>query len=191
MTNAPQSLILLRHGESTWNELRLVQGQNDDARLTQRGREQAGAVAQELRSRDFSLIVVSDLRRATETAAVIAEVLGIAVEVDPLLRERSFGVAEGGPLDALTDIGISDGVVTDDDVTPEGGETLRELRARAGEFVARCSGRWPNERLLVVTHGGTIRALQSYCAGTPFQGSRWDRVGNCTIWSVTPPNAPA
>src|ERR1700722_14221815 len=100
---SPESpLVLVRHGESTWNELRLVQGQDDRATLTDLGRQQARDVAHELSSRDFDLIVSSDLRRAMETAAIIAGLLDLEVESEPTLRERGFGVAEGGPLDQLT-----------------------------------------------------------------------------------------
>jgi probable phosphoglycerate mutase len=182
-------MVLVRHGESTWNERRLVQGQDDRATLTSLGRQQAAEVAHELSSLEFDLIVASDLRRAMETAAIIAGMLGLDVESEPTLRERSFGVAEGGPLDQLTErmVGIKDGVVTDDDVRPDGGETLSDLRHRVGEFIAMRQRRWPTQRLLVVTHGGTIRAIQSYCAGTPFQGSQWNRIGNCSVWTVSAP----
>jgi broad specificity phosphatase PhoE len=182
-------LVLVRHGESTWNERRLVQGQNDEARLTDRGRRRAAEVAEELRIHDFDLIVTSDLRRASETAAVIASVLDLHVETDQALRERNFGVAEGSSLDELTaDVaGITQGVVTDDDVSPEGGETLRAFRERAGAFLEHRERRWPSQRLLVVTHGGTMRALQSWSAGTPFLGSTWDRVDNCAVLTLAPP----
>jgi 2,3-bisphosphoglycerate-dependent phosphoglycerate mutase len=189
MPASERPLVLVRHGESTWNVQRWVQGQNDEARLTERGRDQAAAVAEELRVGHFDLIVASDLRRATETAAVIAEVLGLAVTTDPLLRERGFGLAEGGSLVAQSaaSVGISDGVVTDDDVSPEGGETLREFRERAGRFLDRRERDWPDQRLLVVTHGGTMRALQRCWEGTPFQGSRWEPVDNCAVMALTPP----
>jgi len=185
---AERPLVLVRHAESSWNELRLVQGQNDEARLTDRGRQQAAAVAQELQSLEFDLIVSSDLQRAVETAAIIGEVLGLVVETEPLLRERGFGVAEGGPVAQLTEqtVGVILGVVTDDGVRPEGGETLRDLRERAGRFIELRELRWPDKRLLVITHGGTIRALQSYSEGTPFLGSKWDRVANCSVWTLTP-----
>lgn len=122
---------------------------------------------------------------------IIGEVLDLDVESEPALRERSFGVAEGGPLANLNErlVGIRDGVVTNDGVGPDGGETLSEFRARVSTFFDIRQRRWPTKKLLVVTHGGTIRALQSYCAGTPFQGSKWDRVGNCTVWTVEAPRA--
>jgi broad specificity phosphatase PhoE len=182
-------LVLVRHGESTWNQLRLIQGQNDQGRLTDAGREQAFAVARELSAHDFDLIVSSDLHRASETAEIIARVLGIEVVTDQALRERSFGEAEGGYLDDLDVdlIGIRGGVVVDDNVSTKGGETLRALRERAGRFVLDCTERRAHQRLLVITHGGTIRALRNYCEASSFQGAAWDRVDNCSVWTISPP----
>lgn len=182
-------LVLVRHGQSTWNELRLVQGQNDEARLTAKGRDQALRAANELRGERLDRIVSSDLTRTRETAQIIADVLGLEIDLDADVRERSYGVAEGGSLDAITPemVGVKDGVIVDEEASVEGGESLRELRERAGRFVRTSGERWPGERLLVVTHGGTIRALRSYCAGTPMQDSEWYAVGNCTIWTVSRP----
>ncbi len=182
-------LVLVRHGQSSWNERRLVQGQNDEARLTEKGREQALRAARELRDERFERIVASDLTRAVETARILADELGLEVELDADLRERCYGVAEGGSLDAITPamVGVENGVITNEDASPEGCETLAELRERAGRFVRRSLERWPDQRLLVVTHGGTIRALRSYCAGTPMQGAVWDAVANCTLWAVARP----
>lgn len=179
----------MRHGQSSWNELRLVQGQNDEARLTAKGREQALRAAHELRSEHFDRIVTSDLTRTVETAQIIADVLELEVEFDANLRERGYGVAEGGSIDAITPamVGVEDGVITNEEASPEGGESLRALRERAGRFIRESLERWPDERLLVVTHGGTIRALRSYCAGTPMQGATWDAVANCTVWTVSRP----
>lgn len=182
-------LVLVRHGQSSWNELRLVQGQNDEARLTQKGRDQALRAAKDLRAEHFDRIISSDLTRTVQTAEIIAEVLGLEIELDVNLRERSYGTAEGGSLDAITAamVGVSDGVIVDEEAKAPGGESLRALRERAGHFVRESSERWPEERLLVVTHGGTIRAIRSYCAGTPMQGSEWDAVANCTLWAVSRP----
>ncbi|MHB1089283.1 MAG: histidine phosphatase family protein [Acidimicrobiales bacterium] len=182
-------LVLVRHGQSTWNELRLVQGQNDEARLTAKGRDQALRAANELRTERLDRIISSDLTRTRETAQIIADVLGLEIDLDADVRERSYGVAEGGSLDAITPemVGVKDGVIVDEEASVEGGESLRALRERAGRFVGTSGERWPGERLLVVTHGGTIRALRSYCAGTPMQDSEWYAVANCTIWMVSRP----
>src|ERR1700761_8796218 len=72
-------LWLVRHGESTWNTLGLAQGHCDQARLTRLGQRQAWAVAAQLRDRPVAALYASDLRRALETAAPLAEVTGLSV----------------------------------------------------------------------------------------------------------------
>ena len=180
------SLVLVRHGESTWNDLRLVQGQNDEALLTERGRAQARAVGNALRRQEFDAILSSDLSRALETAEILAELLELPVETSPALRERSFGLFEGRPLKELTPSrsGIEGGRVVDDLAHPEEGESLRELLERSGQLIEALRISRPNERLLLVTHGGTIRAIRAFCAGVTMVDLPWDRVANCSVWNV-------
>lgn len=178
-------VVLLRHGESTWNELEIVQGQLDDARLSANGRSQASAVAETLRHYSFKWIVTSDLTRARETAAIVDDALGLEVAIAPGLRERSYGVFEGRPLSELPSSasGVHNGRVVDSSARPEGGESLDDLYERCANFIhsLRAAG---NERLLLVTHGGTIRALRAYCEGLVMQGLQWNKVSNCSIWPI-------
>jgi probable phosphoglycerate mutase len=182
-TNA--RVVLLRHGESTWNEQNIVQGQLDDARLSTEGRTQASAVAETLRDYSFRWIVTSDLTRARETAAIVDDALGLEVAVAPALRERSYGVYEGRPLSELPSSasGVHDGRVVDSSARPEGGESLDDLYERCAKFIdaLRAAG---NDRLLLVTHGGTIRALRAYCEGLSMQDLVWDKVANCSVWPI-------
>src|ERR1700722_4695648 len=73
------ALWIVRHGESTWNIAGLCQGHNDEAELTERGLRQAAAAAESFRGREIRAIYSSDLRRARQTAAKFAEVLGLPV----------------------------------------------------------------------------------------------------------------
>ena len=179
-------LTLVRHGESSWNESRIIQGQLDGAVLTSTGREQITLAAQALRDEHFDAIIASDLARAVESAAILAEALGLEVTQDSALRERSFGVLEGGPISATTPhlTGIDEGRVIDDLARPERGESLRELLERAGQFVQRSLAEHSGQRLLIVTHGGTIRAIRAYVAGASFAGSEWYAVDNASRWRV-------
>src|SRR6266581_8321756 len=70
----PGTLWLIRHGESTWNVRGLAQGHCDEARLTDRGERQAWELATELSTQPIRTLYASDLRRALETAAPLAEV---------------------------------------------------------------------------------------------------------------------
>ncbi len=96
--SARRLITLVRHGQSTWNHLGLIQGQNDHAVLTPRGRDEARAAGRALESRNCEDLVTSDLRRTLETAAIIADGLALSPGIDARLRERCFGVLEGQPI---------------------------------------------------------------------------------------------
>src|SRR5918912_2670523 len=97
---APSRLVLVRHAQSTWNGLGRIQGQLDPP-LSERGREQAKRLAERLAHHTWAAIYCSDLARATETAAVIAE----RVKMTPVpltdLREVYLGEWEGLTRDEL------------------------------------------------------------------------------------------
>ena len=179
-------LTLVRHGQSTWNDSAIVQGQRDDARLTELGRQQAREAGLELCPLDFDAIIASDLARTQETASIIAGELSMEVESTAALRERCFGVAEGRPIAELrtSDSGIVDGVVVDASAYPEGGESLNDVYERTASFVQRLAAERSHHRLLLVTHGGAIRTIRALGAGATMNGLAWDPVGNCSIWTV-------
>jgi broad specificity phosphatase PhoE len=179
-------LVLVRHGESTWNELKLVQGQNNESNLNDQGREQAREAGRSLRGQDFDVILSSDLARTLETAEIIAQELELNITTTRALRERSFGDFEGRALREMTPSlsGIENHVVVDDHAHPENGESLLELWRRVGDFVESLRERRRDERLLIVTHGGTIHALRAYCAGEAPLDHYWYRVENCSVWTV-------
>ncbi|TCS38756.1 histidine phosphatase family protein [Reinekea marinisedimentorum] len=92
-------IVITRHGETEWNQLGQFQGWKDSA-LTEKGRFQAKSVAlgvKELVQKTEFRMVSSPLGRAVETSSIIAKVLGYrgAVELNPLLKEHSFGAWEG------------------------------------------------------------------------------------------------
>jgi broad specificity phosphatase PhoE len=184
--------VLVRHGESAWNESKHVQGQSGDIPLTARGIEQARAAAESLRECSFDSILSSDLERALQTANILGEALGLKVSVAPSLRERSFGIYEGGPIADLPArfSGIEKGLVVSDQARPKDGESLRDLHVRVGVLVEQLRSEHQWKRLLLVTHGGTIRAIRAYCAGVSMQHLTWDTVGNCSTWTVQLPAAP-
>src|SRR5213080_4771065 len=89
------ALHLVRHGQSTWNVRHLVQGQADEAELTELGRSQARSSADLLAGLPVQRVITSDLRRARQTAQVIGEALALTPVVSTLLREQSLGEVEG------------------------------------------------------------------------------------------------
>src|SRR5207253_9629535 len=88
------SLILVRHGCSTWNTEQRIQGQLDPP-LSELGEEQARLLGERLADMQFDGFYTSDLRRAADTAGAVAERLGRAPQSVPELREIALGEREG------------------------------------------------------------------------------------------------
>ena len=188
-----KALWLVRHGESTWNVLGLVQGHADEAVLTRQGHRQAQLLAHRLGGRTFDAVYTSDLGRARETAAIVAKTLGLPTETHADLRERSLGDLEGAPVSALFPeaTGIAGDQVVDIHARPTGGESLEELYRRTGGFVEWLRHQPLGSDAIVIAHGGTVRMLRAYCAGRPVQDMTWDTVPNGSLWRVQVPSGHA
>src|SRR6266571_6575575 len=91
---SPARLLLVRHGESTWNREHRIQGQLDPP-LSAEGRRQAARLAHRLTGRKPHGLYTSDLRRAVETAAPIEQITGLQATKLPELREIFLGEWEG------------------------------------------------------------------------------------------------
>ncbi len=151
-------VLLVRHGESEWNATGRWQGQApEDPGLTPRGRAQARAAVEALG--DVDAVVASDLRRAAETAEILAVGLGVGpVVLDAGLRERDAGEWTG-----LTRAEIEQrwpGALGRRE-QPAGFETDDELAARGIPAVLRAAAHGP--AVVVVTHGGLIGAVERAC----------------------------
>jgi probable phosphoglycerate mutase len=192
------ALWLVRHGESTWNTVGLAQGHNDQAELTSRGLRQAAEAAEQFRGRAVRAIYASDLRRARQTAAAFGKVLNLPVFADARLRERSLGVLEGTASAAISPsvTGLDAGRVADPDARPAGGESVRDLYARAAAFcdalgaldaIGREGHGAPLEPaeaigdVVIVAHGGTVRVIEAYLRGVPVDEMGWGPVENARV----------
>jgi len=156
-------LFLARHGETSWNREQRWQGQVDIG-LNSSGLAQAQALAERLVGRGITHIVASDLSRARETAEIVARHLGIAdLSIDPDLRERGYGVFEGLTREECESQQPSDWAryLADRTYTPARGERQELVVARMRIAVVRAAtlAPTPEAPVLVVGHGGAIRAL--------------------------------
>jgi probable phosphoglycerate mutase len=191
MTSTPDhrhNVWLIRHGESTWNVNGLIQGHDDAATLTARGRRQAELAAEELRGMPIQALYASDLRRARQSAEIVGRALGLPVHHDAALRERCFGALEGLPQHSLDPavIGLWGNRIVDVNARPEGGESLHDVYQRVGAFVDRIARQRHPGDVVIVAHGGSIRALHAYFAGIPFQDAPWDAIPNGSVSCVPP-----
>jgi broad specificity phosphatase PhoE len=157
-------LVLIRHGESEGNRVRLFT-YTPEVPLTDAGRAQVRAAAEWVAARSRPVAIVSSpFLRARQTAAILAERLALAVRVEEDLREQSFGELAGQPYAALRD-------ASDYDSArywlwrPPGGETLVEVAARAGAALDRVAAGAPGNDVVVVSHGGVMMALWRHVTG--------------------------
>ncbi|KAL3646251.1 hypothetical protein CASFOL_011431 [Castilleja foliolosa] len=157
-------IIIIRHGETEWNADRRIQG-HLDVDLNDVGRQQAVAVAERLsKEPKISAVYSSDLKRAFYTAETIAKACGVLeVTKDPDLRERHLGDLQGFVFQELAKLNpkahkafLSN---QDDQEIPGGGESFNQLYDRCTSALQRIAQKHRGERVVVVSHGGTIRAL--------------------------------
>ena len=92
-------ILVIRHGESESNKQKIIAGQTVDKSLTTKGQAQARATAQNLKGRNIKKIISSHLKRAKETAEIIAEHFDLEVEIIPELAEVDYGKISGQPED--------------------------------------------------------------------------------------------
>jgi broad specificity phosphatase PhoE len=175
------TLLLTRHGETAWNSEHRWQGHADEP-LNEVGRSQARALAPTLAGLGITAVYASDLARARETAELLAEPLGLPVITHTGLREVDVGSWSGlrhGEIQAID---------------PEGyrrweqggkgwqeGESYEEMGVRVVGAVLEIAAAHPDETVLVVSHGGSIRACRASAAGRGVDARALGTTANCEI----------
>jgi len=160
------TLLLVRHGETDWNAEGRLQGHTDRP-LNDFGRRQAAALAERLAAEPaIDAVYASDLSRARETAEILAHRLGLPVVTVPDLRERNWGNWEGltgSERDRVEYVG--------EERDAHGERVIRAVRRIAEEH--------PGQRIVVVTHGGSLRRIQVAAYGMALPV-----IENCSVWAV-------
>ena len=174
---------MARHGETDWNRESRFQG-HADTTLNEAGRGQARALAERLADERIAAVYASPLLRACETAEIVAARLGLAVETVEGLREVDVG-SWSGLTRAEVEERFPEGSAGGSRSTTAG-RTARATRSSGGACSAslRSSPRsHPGERVLVVSHGGPMRAAMAAAAEVAYADARRGAkpVGNCDV----------
>jgi probable phosphoglycerate mutase len=180
---SPARLLLVRHGQSTWNREHRIQGQLDPP-LSDEGRRQAERVGQRLAGRRIAGFYSSDLKRAIETSQAIEAVIGNQAEPMPGLREIYLGEWEGLRTDDLAqrypEAWASWTDEPDWDLVP-GGEGAALFETRVAAALDEILERHDNGDVVVVTHGGVIQIALHRVIGRPSRGLFPFKIQNASI----------
>lgn len=183
-------LLLARHGQSVWNEVRKFQGATD-VELSALGRAQAEALGRAVRGYRVTAAYVSPMRRARETAEIALRGTGIPIVPLAELRELSLGEWEGRTVDEIQRRAGDPYLAwrrAPDDCPPPGAEPLEEVSRRVVAAVDRITGAHPNGGdVLVVAHGGVISVYACHLLGLSLNRLWRLRVDNASLTTVAPP----
>jgi broad specificity phosphatase PhoE len=176
------TLVLVRHGETDWNRERRFQGRADQP-LNEAGRDQARALAKLLHDEPVSALYTSPLRRASETAEILAETFGLQAKPLDALLEIDVGAWEGLTIDEVRAMHPEQ---ADEDWRSgwDDGETYEELSKRVVPALMELGLKHEGNQVLAVTHAGPLRAAiaasmrLSYDDARPLIG----RLENCAVF---------
>jgi len=180
---APSRLLLVRHGESTWNAAHRIQGQLDPP-LSDRGTAQANEVGERLAGHRLAAFYCSDLVRTRQTAELIASAVGMDPVPEPGLREIALGEWEGKTREELME-GYPElwerwAREPDWDIVP-GGEGASPFAARVHGTLDRIREEHSQGDVLCVTHGGVIQVALLGVVGRVSRGIFPFLIENCSL----------
>lgn len=176
------TIVLVRHGETDWNRQRRFQGHADQP-LNEAGRRQAADLAELLRSERLSAVYTSPLRRASETAAIVAQRFALETHELAALREIDVGDWEGLTIEDIK-TRFPERVDVDWRSGWTNGETPGALDARVIPALLDLAARHVDETVLGVTHAGPIRSALAAATGLSHVELR-ARIGpleNCALF---------
>jgi len=187
MIKQMKHIYFVRHGECELNLLKVFAGHSDSP-LTELGREQAKLAATDIIAKGLRIdkIVSSTLRRADETAKIIANEIGYPTDSilpSDLFMERGFGVLEGTPRSDFFDAYSYEDI--DDAPRAETIEQLHDRAAKAYNLVQAL----PEENILVVSHSAFYRAFKRAVDGNPFSHeytSPFVNIKNGVVYTINP-----
>jgi broad specificity phosphatase PhoE len=157
-------LIMVRHGESEGNAIRRFTT-SGEAKITDLGRRQAleAAIRIKLKFQPI-LVIASTFARARGTGLIIAAELGIPIEYEAEFREQSLGDLAGQPYESIANDPTFDPKRSWVWRAPNG-ESHEDVLKRVGPVLDRVARKYPDDEIVIVSHGGVMRAVWAHVAG--------------------------
>lgn len=178
----PTTIVLVRHGETDWNRENRFQGRADQP-LNRAGRDQAHELADRLQGEPVTALYTSPLRRASETAHILAGRLGVEARTLDALLEIDVGAWEGFTIDEVR-ARYPQRLDADWHAGWEDGETHDELARRVVPALLELGSQHEGEQVVAVTHAGPIRAALAESMGLSYGDARIaiGPLANCAIF---------
>ena len=176
-------LFIVRHGETPWNAEGRLQG-HADIDLSEKGRQQAVAVAKRMADIPIDVAYCSDLARARHTAEIALEYRDVPLRSTEGLRERYYGVFEGLTMEerrAKFPDEFAASLVKDLDFAAPGGESARGMLARMTPVMSEIKERHLDETVLIVGHGGSLRSAVIALMAFPPEATWSFVMANCSL----------
>ncbi|MEE2599831.1 MAG: histidine phosphatase family protein, partial [SAR324 cluster bacterium] len=160
-------ITLIRHGETEWNSQQRMQG-HSNSDLSAEGRGQIQALGKWMKYVSFDHIYSSDTLRAMQTAKAITQYTGHTLHLDKRIREKNLGVFEGltsnEAKERFPDV-YNLFKTAGRNYVIDKGESTQQLLDRSLEFIEEIRLRHPDQRVVIVTHGGVVRVLMKHTLG--------------------------
>jgi len=163
--------FVMRHGEAENNVKNIVSSDvNAPYGLTDRGRIQIEEHIPELKKVGITRIISSPFRRTKESAEIVGQALGVAVEENPRLEELHFGAFNGGSFDAYIAFENEHMQKYSDHI--QNGESYQDAKNRFGAALYELEQKYKNEKILIVSHGIASEVLEAVVCGADAQESK-------------------
>jgi probable phosphoglycerate mutase len=178
-----QTLLFIRHGQTTWNEQQKLPGQLPGIALTEKGKQQAAELAEALKEVPISAIISSPLERAYETAKFIAQGRNLEIQLDPGLMDTDVGRWAGQNYNELSKNDQEwKAYVRNPTVAPEGIETFPEVQRRALASIEH----WRSQESTgpcpaFVAHADVVKLLIAHYTGLPVERASSIFIDNATV----------
>ena len=176
-------IYVVRHGQTKWNLEGRIQGKTD-IELNEKGREQAKTIRDLIAKYDIDLIISSPLKRAKETAEIINSKLKCPIIFDKALEERCYGEFEGEVRKLIEDEIVNSQMLHNYNLNLDYKviEPIKDLCNRVWGLLDNMKEKYKNKNILLISHGGVIRAINGYFEGIGEDGVIENpQLSNCEI----------
>ncbi len=182
------TVILIRHGETALTPLKKFSGDGPlNPELTEQGLAQAELVAKAVAELNPEVIVASPLNRTKQTAAAISRATGLPVNYEDAWIECSFGIWDGMSIDEVKEMYPVDynSWLCSTGFAPPEGESYDAVAVRIDEALEQIVAEYPGQRVVVVSHNGTIKTAVKLAIGSPADSIFHIDVSPCSITTIS------